>query len=70
MCDAYPNLKAELQRTHVTISDIALHLGARPSTISQKFNGQRELRFFEAVRIKRFIQSDMSLDDLFYRVGD
>jgi DNA-binding XRE family transcriptional regulator len=61
----YPNLNAELARKNVTNAELAKVLGLAPGTVSQKRNGAFYFTFKEAVAIKKHLNVDMPLEELF-----
>ena len=61
----YPNLKAEMARRGVTLTDLATATGRTVSTISQKALGKKEWLFWETIKIKERIGCDVPLEILF-----
>ena len=60
----FPNLRAEMARKNVTITDLANVLGLRIATVSIKLKtGKFTLK--EAKAIKQYLDVDMSLEELF-----
>ena len=65
----YQNLRAELARKGLTLTDVANELGVRLATISDKMNGKYPITLNEAKKIKRFLNVDLPLEELFKEVG-
>lgn len=63
----YPNLRAEMARNRVTMSDLAGVLGITISTMSQKMNGKFDFSLSEALKIKEAIKCEASIEELFYK---
>lgn len=61
----FPNLKAELSRRGVTLTDLAKVLNVTVSTVSLKLNGKTPLTLAEAKAIKNYIGVDIPLEELF-----
>lgn len=61
----YPNLKAEMARKGVTLSVLADYLGITIGTLSLKLNGKYPITWDEAIKIKKFLGVDISLEVLF-----
>jgi Plasmid maintenance system antidote protein len=61
----HPNLRAEMARRGITISDIAKLLGVRYATACDKLNGKYRFYYDEALKIKRHFFPDCSLEYLF-----
>ena len=61
----YPNLKAGLVRRRMTIRDLSKLLGIPPQTLYTKTSGQTGFTLAEAVTIKKVLEVDMPLEDLF-----
>lgn len=61
----YPNFEGEKAKKKFTLEPIATYLGITTSTLSQKLNGKYRLTLDEAVKIKKFIGSDLPLEILF-----
>lgn len=65
----YPNLRAELARKKITLTQVAEHLGMTLGTLSLKVNGKSELTFHEVCEIKRYLGVDIPLEELFASEG-
>ena len=63
----YPNLRAEMARYRITGAEIAELLGILPSTVSSKINGKTDFTLSEAVKIKEFLHTSLTLEELFER---
>ena len=63
--DMYPNLKAEIARRGVTMTEVANEIGVAPSTFSLKFTGKTKWFFWECVAIKKALGIEMPLEVLF-----
>lgn len=61
----YPNLKAEMARKGVTGGMLANVLDITESTFSQKLNRKSDFSFGEAIQIKSFLKSELTLEELF-----
>ncbi|UUZ80679.1 helix-turn-helix domain-containing protein [Paenibacillus sp. P26] len=61
----YRNLRAEMARNGVTITQIAKLLGVRFATVSDKLNGRSRFFCDEAILIKRHFFQDCLLEYLF-----
>lgn len=59
------NLKAEMVRKKKTLEDLARATGRTVQTISVKINSHYDFSLPEAVAIKKELESDMDLEDLF-----
>ena len=61
----YPNIKAEMARRNITMTDLAEHLGITLGTLSLKMQGKSGWLYKEALRIKQYLGVDMPLEVLF-----
>lgn len=61
----FPNVKAELSRRGITLTDLARVLGCTVSTVCMKLNGKTPLTLAEAKTIKKYIGVDLPLEELF-----
>ena len=61
----YPNLRAEMARKGVTMTDIAEVLGIRLATLSHRMNGKSGFYYDETVKIKKYLDVEMPLEELF-----
>ena len=61
----YPNLRGEMAKNRVTGNDLAAVLNIRPATFSDKMNGKSDFTFSEAVLIKSYLGTSLSLEELF-----
>lgn len=63
----YPQVRAEMARKNLIMSDIASHLGITLQTVSAKLSGKSELTVKEACKIRDYLNPEMTLDDMFKR---
>jgi DNA-binding Xre family transcriptional regulator len=63
----YLNLKAEMARKNVTLTELANMTGMKLGTLSVKINGKSDFTFSEASNIKKALKVDIPLDELFQR---
>ena len=61
----YPNLRAEMARHKITLTQLADVLGVRAATMSAKNNGQSPFSLDECFAIKKALNTDLSLEELF-----
>ena len=61
----YPNLNAEIARKGIVRKEIAEGLGISPSTLSLKLNGKAIVTLREAATIKRILNVNMPIEELF-----
>jgi len=61
----YPNLRAEMAREGIMITDLALHLNLRYATVRDKINGKFRFYYNEALEIKTAFFPKHSLEYLF-----
>lgn len=66
----YRNLKAEMAREGILSKDIAVFLGVREATISDKLNGKYRFYYDEAYSIKKHFFPNCELEYLFYKPAD
>ena len=59
------NLKAEMVRRNKTINQLALEIGVSEKTLRNKINGDTDFTLPESQTIRRILESDLSLDELF-----
>lgn len=64
----YRNLKAEMARKDMSITDLAKELGFTSANLSKKLSGKVVLTFGDAKRIKSILGVDMPLEELFEEV--
>lgn len=65
----YRTLENEIYHKRIKKSDIADYLGITQSTLSLKLSGRFQFTLEEAIKIKRFIRSDLSIEELFERAA-
>lgn len=61
----YPNLRAEIARKGVTATAIADALGITKGTLSLKMQGKSAFTVPEAKAIKKLLDADVTIDELF-----
>ena len=61
----YPNIMFEKLIKRVTNQDIAKMLDVRPATITDKMKGRSAWTLPEALAIKDFLRSELTLEELF-----
>lgn len=61
----YRNLKAEIARRGISRKELATVIGCTEGTISMKMNEKSSFTIPEALAIKKFLNVDCSLDELF-----
>ena len=60
----YPNLRAEMARQKITLTQLADILGVRVATISAKINGKSKFNFDECFEVKKALKTDLTLEKL------
>ena len=65
----FPNLKAEMARQDMTLSNMSVITKIPLQRLSYKLSGQRKLTFDEAIIIRNALGIDMPLDELFKKKG-
>jgi plasmid maintenance system antidote protein VapI len=63
----YPNLRAELARKGMTLTELSQKVDMSLAQISGRVNGNRELTFDDAVKIKQALDVNVPLEILFER---
>ena len=63
----YPNLRAEMARRNITGKMISDRIGIWPATFSAKLSGASSFTLDEAIEIKELLETDLPLEDLFWR---
>lgn len=61
----YPNLRAEMARKRIMITQISSHLKLRHATVSDKINGKFRFYYNEAFEIKKTFFPEHNLEYLF-----
>ena len=61
----YENVRVELARRNMTLVELSVATGIRYQTLSEKLRGNSELLLNEAVAIKKALDVDMPLEELF-----
>lgn len=62
----YWNVDAEIKRNGINRGILANLLEISPSTMSMKLNGKSIITLAEAKKIKKVLNTNMPLEDLFY----
>ncbi|PWM58597.1 MAG: DNA-binding protein [Subdoligranulum variabile] len=65
MCYMYCNLRAEIARRGISRKELAAVIGCTEGTLSMKMNEKSSFTIPEAVAIKKYLNVDCSLDELF-----
>lgn len=63
----YPNVRAEIARAGITLTDLGQRIGMARTTIYDKASGRSEFSLDEALAIKEALGVDMTLEELFRR---
>lgn len=66
----YSNLRAEIARKKLTNTAVANAIDVSVSQFSLKMNGHYPFTLNEAFAIKQFLQTKLSIDELFAVEGD
>lgn len=66
----YPRLDAELMSARITWQDLALKVKIPLQLLMYRMYGLYDFTVHEAQRIKKAIESDLPLEELFKREGD
>jgi transcriptional regulator with XRE-family HTH domain len=61
----FRNLKAEMVRSNFTGFELSKELGMTNSTFSQKLNGKFDFSLNEAIRIKKILGTELTIEELF-----
>lgn len=61
----YRNVDAELKRIGKTRGSLAEYLNINQSTLSFKLNGKSIITLAQALEVKKFLGTDMPLEELF-----
>lgn len=59
------NLRAEMVKKNKTICQLASDIGVSEKTLRNKINGSTDFTLPEAQAIRKILQSDLTLDELF-----
>lgn len=62
----YPNIIKEMNRLNLTTAELAEKAELDPQRLEAALRGETQLTFGEAVRIKKALKSELSMEDLFY----
>jgi len=63
----YPNLRAELARKGMTLTELAKETGMSLNVLSGRVNGKYEFTYSETLKIKKALGVDIPLEILFER---
>lgn len=66
----YGNLRAELARKEMGVSDIAAVLGTTERTAKNKLSGKSEFSFFETIKIRDALFPSWNVEKLFSDEAD
>lgn len=66
----YPNLKAEIARRNLTNAAVASAIGLSESQFSQKMNGIYPFSLKQAIEIKNFLNTTLTIEELFSKEGE
>lgn len=61
----YPNLLGEMAKKKVKQKDLAVVIGKEEQTVSKKMNGSAIFTLEEAKKISDYLNTDLSIEDLF-----
>lgn len=61
----YPNLEAEMARRKVTRLELAAKLKMTATTLGNKLNGKSDISLLECLAIKKELNINMTVDELF-----
>lgn len=61
----YPNLRAEIARRGLKLTDLSEMMDLTVATVSQKLNGKFPITLAEAKKLKTILDVDLPLETLF-----
>lgn len=61
----YPNIEAEIARARMTKTKLSKDMGITLGTLSLKLSGKSDLSFPEALKIKKILNVNIPLEELF-----
>ena len=64
----YPNVIKEMNRLSLTVAELSERAEVDPQALEEALRGEKTLLFGEAVRIKKALGSELSMEDLFLSV--
>lgn len=62
----YPNVIKEMNKANLTTAELSERAEVDPQALEEALRGEKTLMFGEAVRIKKALKSELSMEDLFY----
>lgn len=66
----YQELNVEMARKRITQKELAVLIGMSESALSLRLNGKATLSFADALKIKKALNSQLSLEVLFKKEND
>lgn len=66
----FPNLRAEIARLGLTYAEVAKGIGRSESQFSLKMSGKTGWTLADAVAVKKFLKTKLSIDVLFECDGE
>jgi len=66
----YPNLRAEIARRNLTNAIVANEINISESQFSLKMNGKYPFTLKEAISIRKYLNTTLSIEELFEMEGD
>lgn len=61
----YPNIRAEMARKNMTLNKLAEATNSNATALSQKLNGKRIITLNNAIAIKKALNTELTLEELF-----
>lgn len=61
----YPNVRAEMARKNMTLNKLAEATNSNATALSQKLNGKRIITLNNAIAIKKALNTELTLEELF-----
>ena len=61
----YPNLRAEMARKKISVPELAEKSGIATTTMYDKLNGRSKVTLDDAYAIKKALDVDISIEELF-----
>jgi len=66
----FPILEGKLRENRITREGLATFLGVSVATVSSKMNGHSVFTLPEARKIRKFLRTDLTIEELFYTPSD